>query len=454
MNSPAAFSPMRLMTLWQLFKTADSLKLGSQQKSSIRQGRKVPVARMLPEGWKRVALGDIAQISSGGTPDRSEPCYWGGDIPWVTTGEIQFNTITDTTEKITAEGLKNSSAKLFPPGTLLMAMYGQGKTRGQIAKLGIEAATNQNSAAILFKQDQDSDFYFHYLASQYEDIREFGNAGGVSHLNAGLLKLIEVPTGLRTEQAYMAAAFSVWETAIVTIEKLLTNVRRQKHDVMQGLLSGHRKLKSDKSRWTTSDVDKIFERVTRKNTEGNQNVLTISGQHGLISQREFFNKSVASENLQGYTLLERGDFAYNKSYSAGYPVGAIKPLLTYESGVVSSLYLCFRIRSPVEADADFFRHYFEAGMLNDAITGIAQEGARNHGLLNVSVKDFFKLKLRVPNVEIQRRIAEVLNTIESEERCIEQQLEKLKQEKRALMADLLTGKRRVKLSTKATHVPA
>ena len=214
---------------------------------------------------------------------------------------------------------------------------------------------------------------------------------------------------------------------------------------MQGLLSGHRKFGLAKLSWEQPDFDEVFERITRKNAVGDQNVLTISGQHGLISQREFFNKNVASENLQGYTLLEKGDFAYNKSYSAGYPVGAIKPLLAYKSGVVSSLYICFRIKADVEADADFFRHYFEAGMLNDAITGIAQEGARNHGLLNVGVKDFFKLKLRVPEIESQRKIAAVLNTAESEERCIEQQLAKLKKEKRVLMADLLTGKRRVHL---------
>ncbi|CAE6740297.1 hypothetical protein CFBP6600_14060 [Xanthomonas arboricola pv. corylina] len=132
---------------------------------------------MLPQGWLRRPLGDIAQITSGGTPDRSTPSYWGGTIPWLTTGEIQFNTITDSTEKITEFGLKNSSAKLFPAGTLLMAMYGQGKTRGQIAQLGIEAATNQACAAILFDASNDPNFYFQYLASQYEELRELGNAG-------------------------------------------------------------------------------------------------------------------------------------------------------------------------------------------------------------------------------------------------------------------------------------
>ena len=409
---------------------------------------------MLPEGWKRVALGDIAQITSGGTPDRSESRYWGGDIPWVTTGEIQFNIITDTAEKITEEGLRNSSAKLFPAGTLLMAMYGQGKTRGQVARLGIEAATNQACAAIRVGKDCEVEYAFQYLATNYAAIRELGNAGTQQNLNGGLIKALELPLPPKNEQQRIAAMACVWDAAITTTERLLANSRRQKNDLLQGLLSGHRRFQSDKLRWEQPDFDEVFERITRKNAIGNQNVLTISGQHGLISQREFFNKSVASENLQGYTLLERCDFAYNKSYSTGYPVGAIKPLLRYESGVVSSLYLCFRIRPDVEADADFFRHYFEAGMLNDAITGIAQEGARNHGLLNVSVKDFFKLKLHVPKIEIQRRIAEVLNAAEAEECCIERQLEKLRQEKRALMADLLTGKRRVRLPETSTEPEA
>jgi len=214
---------------------------------------------------------------------------------------------------------------------------------------------------------------------------------------------------------------------------------------MQVLLSGRRHFLRDKATWSPCDFDQVFERITRKNTVGNQNVLTISAQHGLVGQRDFFNKSVASENLQGYTLLTRGDFAYNKSYSAGYPLGAIKPLLAYDAGVVSSLYLCFRLRPDAQADADFFRHYFEAGTLNEEISGIAQEGARNHGLLNVSVTDFFKLRLHVPGLETQRRIAEVINAAEAEELSIAAQLDRLRQEKKALMQDLLTGKRRVKL---------
>ncbi len=295
---------------------------------------------MLPEGWHRSTLGDIARITSGGTPDRSEPSYWGGTVPWVTTGEIQFNTITDTAEKITEAGLKNSSAKLFPPGTLLMAMYGQGKTRGQVAKLAIEASTNQNSAAILLNEGHDPDFYFQFLWWKYDEIRDFGHSGGVSHLNAGLLKLIGVPVAPIDEQRKVARILGSWDAAIAKAQQLLHLTRRRNRSFMSNLLSGRRRLATKVRAWSFRDFDEVFERVSRKNTVGNENVLTISGEYGLISQRDFFNKSVASADLSGYTLLHRGEFAYNKSYSAGYPMGAIKPLIEHDTAVRSASHKC------------------------------------------------------------------------------------------------------------------
>lgn len=409
---------------------------------------------MLPNGWHRSTLGEIARVTSGGTPDRSKPEYWGGDVPWVTTGEIQFNTITDTVEKITAAGLQNSSAKLFPPGTLLMAMYGQGKTRGQVAKLSIEAATNQACAAIQLQDMHDVDFYFQYLSSQYDELRELGNAGTQKNLNGGIIKGLDVPVPPCYEQRRIAQILATWDQAIATAEGLLANSQRCTRDLMASVLSGRRRFPGFSDKWRYVDLDTVFERVTRKNSTQNTNVLTISAEHGLISQRDYFNKSVASANLSGYTLLHRHDFAYNKSYSAGYPMGAIKPLLAYDAGVVSSLYLCFKLRHDVDAVFDFFRHYFEAGLMNQEIEGIAQEGARNHGLLNVSVTDFFKLQLHIPTAPEQRRIAEIINIARAEEARLQVQVQALRQEKTALMSQLLTGKRRVKLPDDETEVEA
>ncbi|MFD6587346.1 restriction endonuclease subunit S [Streptomyces anulatus] len=163
--------------------------------------------------------------------------------------------------------------------------------------------------------------------------------------------------------------------------------------------------------WGDLNLGEISSRVSLRNSTGNRNVLTISARHGLVSQEEFFNRQVASEDLSQYFLLDRGDFAYNKSYSAGYSAGVVRRLDRYDAGVVSPLYICFRVDSE-KADPDFISHYFESGILNDAILSIAKEGARNHGLLNVKVGDFFSLNLYLPGLGEQRRIASVLNSID------------------------------------------
>lgn len=245
-------------------------------------------------------------------------------------------------------------------------------------------------------------------------------------------------------QSQIADAAEAWDRTIETIEALIANARAQKQALMQQLLSGKRRLPGFSEPWAWADFADVFCRVKTKNAEGNTNVLTISAQHGLISQVEYFNKSVASDDVRGYTLLQRGDFAYNKSYSDGYPMGAIKPLDRYDSGIVSSLYICFRLTRR-GFDHDFFRHYFEAGLFNREIAAIAQEGARNHGLLNVSVVEFFETSLHIPQPDEQAAIAKVINAAEAEEQAYLAQLTALRQEKAALMQQLLTGKRRVKL---------
>lgn len=169
-------------------------KKGLMQQLFPREGETLPRLRFpefhsAPE-WKSETVGAIFDTSSGGTPSRSQKIYWGGNIPWITTSLVDFRVITDAEECITAEGLEKSSAKLFPKGTVLMAMYGQGKTRGQVALLGIEAATNQACAAILPRKGIDPYFVFLNLAGRYEEIREMSNSGGQENLSQGLVQKI------------------------------------------------------------------------------------------------------------------------------------------------------------------------------------------------------------------------------------------------------------------------
>lgn len=164
--------------------------------------------------------------------------------------------------------------------------------------------------------------------------------------------------------------------------------------------------------WKESVLSDFVERVKRKNKNNLCKLpLTISAQYGLVDQISFFNKVIASENMSNYYLLHKGEFAYNKSYSSEYPWGAIKRLDCYEQGTLSSLYICFKPYSHVSSD--FLTHYFETSKWHHGISEIAVEGARNHGLLNVGIQDFFETRHCLPQSLLeQEKIAKFLNLIE------------------------------------------
>ena len=183
-------------------------------------------------------------------------------------------------------------------------------------------------------------------------------------------------------------------------------------------------------------LSSISERVAERNSAlESDNVLTISAREGLISQLEFFNKTVASENLSNYYLLRKGDFAYNKSYSSDYPWGAIKHLERYDTGVLSPLYFCFRPNKEI-VDTRYLQFFFDTNLWHKHIADIAVEGARNHGLLNMTVGDFYTMPILLPTMKEQKEIAEKLSAIR-EKRVVEESLYRLfLQQKRYLLEKL------------------
>ena len=187
--------------------------------------------------------------------------------------------------------------------------------------------------------------------------------------------------------------------------------------------------------WEVMSLKSRFDRLTRKNSEGNTNVMTISAQYGLINQEEFFKKEIASEDKSNYYLMYCGEFAFNKSYSNGYPFGAIKRLSLYDKGVVSPLYICFSANKDNPCP-EFYQHYFEGGKLNSEIHAIAQEGARNHGLLNISVEDFFYAHIIVPHIEEQKKIADILSAQDKIIELCERKIEQLKRMKKYYLQNM------------------
>ena len=220
--------------------TLKTHKKGLMQQLFPREGETQPRLRF-PEfrdapDWESGSLGDIFETSSGGTPSRSEESYWGGKIPWVTTSLVNFSVITDADEHITESGLKNSSAKLFPKGAVLIAMYGQGKTRGQVALLGVRAATNQACAAILPNKGIEPYFVFLSLAGRYEELRKLSNSGGQENLSQGLIR--ETPFAYpsnEAEQQRIADCLTSLDDLITFQTQALEILKTHKKGLMQQL---------------------------------------------------------------------------------------------------------------------------------------------------------------------------------------------------------------------------
>jgi len=215
-------------------------KKGLMQNLFPEEGEKAPKFRFKEfkkDGdWEKKKLVEIGKITSGGTPNRSNSEFWNGDIPWISTTLVDFNTINEANEYITEIGLQNSSAKIFPKNTILMAMYGQGKTRGKVAILGIEAATNQACAAIILKDKYNTDFVFQYLAANYDEIRKMSNSGGQENLSGGLIEIIPIPLPKNPkEQQKIASCLSSLDTLIREHTEKIEQLKLHKKGLMQGL---------------------------------------------------------------------------------------------------------------------------------------------------------------------------------------------------------------------------
>lgn len=224
----------------QKLDTLKTCKKGLMQQLFPREGETLPRLRFpefqnSPE-WISDSLGNIFETSSGGTPERSLKEYWHGNIPWITTSLIDFNVICNSDEFISEIGLRNSSAKVFPKNTVLIAMYGQGKTRGKVALLGIEATTNQACAAILPREDIDPYFVFLNLAGRYDEMRGLSNSGGQENLSQGLIKGLpfSYPNAIG-EQHSISACLSSFDELIIAQTEKLEALKTHKQGLMQQL---------------------------------------------------------------------------------------------------------------------------------------------------------------------------------------------------------------------------
>lgn len=249
-----------------------------------------------------------------------------------------------------------------------------------------------------------------------EQIKTFAVGSKVLGISKPMLSKVNLAIPHKEEQEKISSFLSILDSRIACQFEKVTSLKELKKGYMQKIFSQRIRFKMENGEdypdWEYRRLGDFSSRVIRKNKNKVCNrALTISSIDGLVEQESYFTRRVASANIEGYYLLIKGEFAYNKSYSNGYPWGSVKMLKKYDSGVLSTLYICFAIDESM--DGEFVEQYFASTNWHNEISMIAVEGARNHGLLNVGVNDFFDTIHELPCKEEQQKIATFLTTLDA-----------------------------------------
>ena len=301
------------------------------------------------------------------------------------------------------------------------------------------------------KGNLDIDYLIFYLLTKRgTDILEAASPGGAGRnrtLGQDRFMKSRVVLPPIDEQKKIAAILATQDKTLELQARKIDELKRFKKGCMERMFPKKGQKVPEKrfpgfaGDWEQRKLGEIVDRVVRKNTNNESSLpLTISAQYGLVDQITYFNNRVASRDVSNYYLVLNGEFAYNKSTSDGYPFGAVKRLDLYEKGVLSTLYIVFAPKDEQKTNSDFLTVFFDTDRWHKGVAERAAEGARNHGLLNISAEDFFDIALLLPSdVAEQSKIGAYFRAIDHLITLHQRKLEEMKKQKKALMQLLLTG---------------
>ena len=385
-----------------------------------KEMKRVPKLRFpeFTDDWEQRKLEDYLTVSAekntGNIYGRSDVLSVSGDYGIV--NQIEFQGRSFAGASVSNYGVVQTGDVVYTKSPLNSNPYGIIKTNK--GKPGIVSTLY---AVYHPKENAFSDFiqvYFEQHARMNNYMHPLVNKGAKNDMKVSAENALKGPVYFpsRVEQESISAFFSVIDHIITLHQRKLEKLKELRKGVMQKLFSQEVRFKADDGsefpEWEEKKLDDVAVRVTRKNKDNITDIpLTISSADGLIDQRDFFNKVVASKDMSGYYLLKKGEFAYNKSYSKGYDFGSIKKLDLYAEGALSTLYICFALNK--DENPDFYQKYFDSLFWYLELQKICAEGARNHGLLNVSTNEFFQMKLKVPSSkQEQKKIADCLSSLD------------------------------------------
>ena len=410
----------------------------------MQDNEKKPALRFkgFTDPWEQRKLDEIANFSKGVGYSKNDLCEEG--TPIILYGRLYTKYETsifdvDTFVKEKAGSVYSKGGEVIVPAS--------GETAEDISiasvvvKPGILLGGDLNIVSPT--TEYDSAFLALTISSgaAHEYLSSLAQGKSVVHLHNADIQSVSAKFPTKREQEKIHLLFGKIDTLITLHQRKyerLVNIKKSMLDKMfpqNGASVPEIRFKGFTDPWEQRKLGDAFERVVRKNTNNESRLpLTISAQDGLVDQITYFNNRVASRDVSNYYLVYNGEFAYNKSTSDGYPFGAVKRLDWYEKGVLSTLYIVFALKHPEKDDSDFMTVFYDTDRWHRGVAERAAEGARNHGLLNISADDFFDIDTTMPEDKVeQEKIGRLLKKLDTLITLHQRKLEKLQNIKKSCL---------------------
>jgi type I restriction enzyme S subunit len=390
-----------------------------------------------PSDWHSRRIKNISKkITAGATPNTKVQEYWeGGDIPWMSSGEVNNRFIYRTEKYITKKGFEKSSTSVVPLQSVLMGLAGQGKTRGKVAINYIELTTNQSLASITPTSEINPQFLFFNLDSRYKELRRLSTGeGGRGGLNLQIIKTLKVdyPANIK-EQEKIAKILLTWEEAISLKQEIIEKYTLYKKAYQQIIYRGE--LKVNNHKFEKTRLRNYLSEVKTKNKDDEiQTVLSVTNSKGFVLQSDQFGKTVASKNLKGYKIVSKNQFAFNPSR---INVGSVSILEEFEHGLLSPMYVVFKAKDNI--DKKYLFHYIKSSEFVRRIPSYVQGSVRD----SLSFDAMKAMPIYLTDIRFQEQIANLFDKIDEAIKLHQDELVYIMDQKNGLMQQLLTGKIRV-----------
>jgi len=373
---------------------------------------------VLPVNWELVSLESVAKWGSGGTPSRKRPELYGGTIPWIKTGELNDGIVYDTEEKITADAIKSSSAKLFPKGTVVIAMYGA--TIGKVAIMGVSAATNQACACAVASELLYHKYLFYYAVSQKEEFVKKGKGGAQPNISQEIIKSHLIPLPPLAEQHRIVARienlFAKLDCAKELVQTALDSFELRKAAILHRAFTGELTAKWRAENGVVLDSWEVQSFADAANIKSN-----------LVSPKDFPDSPhIAPDNIEKRTgaLLEYNTISEDgvtsgkhRFYTGQILYSKIRPYLS-KVVIVDFDGLCSADMYPIEAKGN--NRYLWYYMLSDEFLEQASSAGSRSVLPKINQKELSALTVPVPTLLEQQEIVRILDSLfEKEQRARE-----------------------------------